>query len=148
MHKKMIMLCLAALLFFPSIILANDLVWNEDLEQAKIEAAKTDKYIFVSFSGSDWCHWCIKLDEEVLSTKEFQCYAEENLVMVLVDFPKRKKQSADQKAKNDELARKYRVRGFPSVALLNPQGELVSMTGYRRGGPDAYIEHLELLINQ
>lgn len=148
MRKRMIMLCLGVLLLIPSTILANDLAWSEDLEQAKIEAVKSNKYIFVSFSGSDWCHWCIKLDEEVLSTKEFQCYAEEKLVMVLVDFPKRKKQSQEQKSKNEDLARQYRVRGFPAVALLSPKGKLVSMTGYRRGGAEAYIEHLELLINQ
>lgn len=147
MYKKWIMLCLATLLLFPSTMLASGLDWSEDLEQAKTVAAETNKYIFVSFSGSDWCHWCIKLEKEVFSTEEFQCYAEEKLVMVLVDFPKRKKQSQDQKLKNEELARKYRVRGFPAVALLNPQGKLVSMTGYRRGGAEAYIEHLENLIN-
>ena len=148
MSKRMIMLCLGILLLIPNITIANNLIWSEDLDQAKVEAAKNNKYIFVSFSGSDWCHWCIKLDEEVLSTKEFQCYAEDKLVMVLVDFPKRKKQPQELKIKNEELARKYRVRGFPSVALLSPEGKLVSMTGYRRGGAEAYIEHLELLINQ
>lgn len=147
MRKKMIMMCLGLLLLIPSSILANGINWTEDLEQAKVEAIETNKYIFVSFSGSDWCHWCIKLDEEVFSTEQFECYAEEKLVMVLVDFPKRKKQSAEQKIKNEELSRQYRVRGFPSVAVLNPQGELVAMTGYRRGGAEAYIEHIELLIN-
>lgn len=148
MYKKLTLICLGLMLLIPNTILANDLTWTEDLEQAKIEAIETNKYIFVSFSGSDWCHWCIKLDTEVFSTKEFQNYAEEKLVMVLVDFPKRIKQSAEQKMKNEELSRKYRVRGFPAVALLNPKGELVSMTGYRRGGAEAYIEHIELLINK
>lgn len=147
MYKKFTLIILGLLLLIPNSILASGLAWTEDLEQAKIEAIETNKYIFVSFSGSDWCHWCIKLDDEVFSSNEFQNYAEEKLVMVLVDFPKRKKQSREQKNKNEELAKKYRVRGFPAVALLNPKGELVSMTGYRRGGPEAYIEHIELLIN-
>lgn len=147
MHKKLIGLCFGLLLLIPSSILANGINWTEDLEQAKIEAKDSNKYIFVSFSGSDWCHWCIQLDKEVFSSKQFQDYAEEELVMVLVDFPKRKKQSPEQKMKNDKLSRQYRVRGFPSIALLNPQGELVSMTGYRRGGADAYIDHVKFLIN-
>lgn len=147
MRKKMLVLCFGLLLLIPSSVFAKGINWTEDLEQAKIEASETNKYIFVSFSGSDWCHWCIQLDKEVFSSEQFQAYAEEKLVMVLVDFPKRKKQSSEQKLKNEELSRQYRVRGFPSVALLNPQGELVAMTGYRRGGAEAYIEHIELLIN-
>lgn len=38
----------------------NGLVWYTNLEKA-LEVAKTEnKPVFLQFSGSDWCKWCIK----------------------------------------------------------------------------------------
>lgn len=148
MNRQWIILIIALLFLFPNIGCATNAQWSNDLELAKIEAKKDNKHIFVSFSGSDWCHWCIKLNKEVLDTQKFLKYADKNLVLVMVDFPKRKKQPSDLKERNDKLASKYGVRGFPSIAILNPEGKLIKMTGYRRGGVEAYIEHLKALISK
>ncbi|HKL22686.1 MAG TPA: thioredoxin family protein, partial [Tichowtungia sp.] len=53
--------------------------WLTDFEEAKKQAAEKNVPILVDFSGSDWCGWCIKLDNEVFSQDEFKDYAEENL---------------------------------------------------------------------
>ncbi|MDY0190970.1 MAG: thioredoxin family protein [Desulfuromonas sp.] len=145
---RLIMLLITFLLLSPSLTLALDSSWLEDLEQAKIIAQQNNKHIFIDFSGSDWCHWCVKMEKEILNTPEFRQFAAENLVLVSVDFPKRKKQSAQQKQRNEELARKYAVRGFPSVAILDSEGELVTMTGYRSGGATNYVEYLKQLLDQ
>ncbi|MEA3465002.1 MAG: thioredoxin family protein [Thermodesulfobacteriota bacterium] len=148
MKKQWIALIIGLLLLVPNLGLAKSSQWFDDLEQAKIEAKKDNKHIFISFSGSDWCHWCIKFNKEVLSSQEFLDYADKNLVLMLVDFPKRQKQSKELKTRNDKLSREYGVRGFPSIAILNPAGKLIKMTGYRRGGAKAYIEHLNALISK
>lgn len=124
----------------------HELKWHTNLEEAQKEAAKTGKPIFADFTGSDWCGWCIKLHKEVLSKKEFIEYAAHNLVLLEIDFPKRKKQDADVKQYNEKLMRKYGVRGFPTILLLDKDGKVINQTGYQDGGPVKYVEHLEKML--
>ena len=65
--------------------------WLTDFEEAGKQAAKEDKAILMDFTGSDWCGWCIKLDKEVFSKKEFLDFASKHLVLLEVDFPRKKK---------------------------------------------------------
>jgi thioredoxin-related protein len=121
--------------------------WETDFEKAKTKAKEENKHILVDFSGSDWCGWCIKLDEEVFSERKFKKYAEENLVLVLADFPRDKSDQSDELQKqNKELSEKYGVRGFPTVYILSSDGKTVAKTGYQAGGPEAYVEHIKKLI--
>ncbi|MEN7973719.1 MAG: thioredoxin family protein [Verrucomicrobiota bacterium] len=121
--------------------------WETDFEKASAKAKAENKHILMDFSGSDWCGWCVKLDKEVFSRKAFREYAKENLILVLVDFPRAKStQSAELKKQNEELKQKFGVRGFPTVYILSPEGKPVAKTGYQAGGPEAYIEHIKKLI--
>jgi thioredoxin-related protein len=122
--------------------------WLTDYEKALKIAEKEDKTVLLDFSGSDWCGWCIKLDKEVFSKEAFKEYAGENLVTVLVDFPREKKQSDEVKKQNRELQKKFGIRGFPTVILLNSEGEKIAQTGYKRGGAEKYVEHLKKLIEK
>lgn len=65
-------------------------------------------------TGSDWCGWCIKLHKEVFSQPEFAAYAKKNLVCVEVDSPIKKKLSVAQQTANDDLAKKYKIEGYPT----------------------------------
>jgi thioredoxin-related protein len=124
----------------------QDLKWLTDYEKAQATAEEKGRYVLLDFSGSDWCGWCVRLDKEVFSKPAFAAFAEKNLVPVLLDFPKRKRQSAEQKKQNVTLLRKYGVRGFPTIILLSPKGEFVAQTGYRPGGAERYVAHLAELI--
>ncbi len=42
-------------------------LWTEDAQEAMTRAATQKKDLLVLFTGSDWCPYCKKLDEEVLS---------------------------------------------------------------------------------
>lgn len=121
--------------------------WETDFEKASAAAGKEGKYMLLDFSGSDWCGWCIRLDKEVFSKDEFKKFAGENLVCVLVDFPKAKEQDDALKAQNKKLAKKYGIRGIPTVIILAPDGALAGETGYQEGGPVKYIEHLKGIID-
>ncbi|MDE0892649.1 MAG: hypothetical protein OSB14_10750 [Planctomycetota bacterium] len=74
--------------------------------------------------------------------------AGKNLVFVSLDFPR------DQKIKdlvpnperNEELKDKYGVRGFPTVLVMTPDGQVFGKTGYRPGGAEPYIEHLDEML--
>ena len=120
--------------------------WKTDFRKAAKEAKESGKYMLLDFSGSDWCGWCVRLDQEVFSKQEFKAYATKNLVCVLLDFPRRKPQSKELKRQNQALMKKHGVRGFPTIIILSPTGQLVARTGYRPGGPGKYVEHLKAVI--
>lgn len=121
--------------------------WLTDFDKAKAEAKENNRHILIDFSGSDWCGWCIKLDKEVFSQPAFKAFADENLVLMLADFPSDKsKQSAELQKQNDKLSKEFGVRGFPTVFILSPEGKIIAKTGYQAGGPEAYVEHIKKLI--
>jgi len=131
-----------------SVAVAAEGPWLTDFEEAKKQAAKEDKAILMDFTGSDWCGWCIKLDKEVFSKKEFLDYAKKNLVLVEVDFPSKKKLSAETKKQNAGLAKKFKVEGFPTIVLTDAKGKKFATTGYQEGGPKAYVKHLGKLLEK
>jgi len=121
--------------------------WATDFETAKKLAVEKKLPILADFSGSDWCGWCIKLDKEVFSQKEFKTFAGDNLVLFMADFPRKKKQDEKIKKQNAELMKKYAVGGFPTVLLMDAEGKVFARTGYERGGATAYVAHLKKLIS-
>lgn len=123
---------------------AAELNWVTDLPKAQEQAKKEGKMVFMNFTGSDWCGWCIKLKREVFDTKEFAQYAAKNLVLVEVDFPRQKKLSPEQKKANDALQEKYRAEGFPTIVVLNKNNkEVWKQVGFMEGGAKAWIAKLE-----
>jgi len=124
---------------------AEELQWQTDLPKAQAQAKTENKLVMMDFTGSDWCGWCIKLNKEVFSTPEFAEYANKNLVPVEVDFPNKKKQSAELKKANDALQKKYEIKGYPTIIVLNGEGKKVGELGYQPGGPKPFIEELEKL---
>lgn len=120
--------------------------WDDDFAAAKVAAAKDKKVILLNFTGSDWCGWCIKLDDEVFSKKDFKNYAKENLILVTVDFPKGERQSKKLKEQNEALAKEYGANGYPTIVLVDSEGKKLATTGYQEGGAEKYVEHLKELL--
>jgi thioredoxin-related protein len=123
---------------------AAELKWLTDLPKAQAQAKTENKQVLLDFTGSDWCGWCIKFNKEVLSTPEFAEYAAKNLVLMEVDFPRKKEQSAELKKANRALGSKYKADGYPTFVVLNKEGkEIGRQEGYSAGGPKAFIAKLE-----
>jgi len=120
--------------------------WLHDYNKAQEEAKANHKLLFLNFTGSDWCGWCIKLDKDIFSQPQFKNYAHDNLVLVELDFPRRKSQPTEEKKQNVQLARQYEVLGFPTIVVLNSNGQKVwQFDGYFPGGPEAFIAQLQKL---
>jgi protein disulfide-isomerase len=120
--------------------LGESLVWQTDYTAAKSAATQQKKYILLDFTGSDWCPYCIKMDKEVFAKPAFSTFADQKLILVKLDFPRRTNQSAAEKSQNQELAKKYGIEGFPTYVLLDPSGkEVRRQVGYMDGGPEAFI---------
>ena len=121
---------------------AEESLWQTDFDAAKSKAKAEKKLLLVDFTGSDWCGWCIKLKQEVFDKTEFTTEVPKQFVLVELDFPRAKKISDELKKQNGTLGWRYKIRGFPTVLVLDPDGELVARTGYRAGGPAEYVKHL------
>ena len=134
-----------AVMVFATSLMAGEDAWMTDHAKA-LEQAKADKKMVVmDFTGSDWCGWCIKLDKEIFSQKEFKEYADKNLVLLKLDFPHRTKLAAALAEQNEKLMQQYQVEGFPTVIVLNSEGKQIGQLGYMEGGPAAFVGALEQL---
>ncbi|MEO5721629.1 MAG: thioredoxin family protein [Chthoniobacterales bacterium] len=118
-------------------------LWRTNYAEAQGEAKANQKLLLLDFTGSDWCGWCQKLKREVFETPEFQDYARHHLVLLEVDFPRRTELAAAQKMQNQLLAQQYRVQGFPTIVILDGDGNVRGALGYTPGGPSAFIAQLE-----
>ena len=114
--------------------------WLTDFEAAKATAKKEQKLILADFTGSDWCHWCKKLKQEVFEKSEFKAWAKENVVLLELDFPRRGKQGNELRKQNRELGERFTIQGYPTILFLDAAGKKVGQMGYAKGGATKWIE--------
>jgi thioredoxin-related protein len=118
--------------------------WLTNFEAAQAQARSEKKMLLINFTGSDWCPPCMMLEREVFAQEKFTDYAAKNLVLLEVDFPRRKQLSAEQRAANEKLAGEYGIEGFPTVIVLDSSGKPLGKFGYSPGlVPDKVIAVLE-----
>ena len=121
--------------------------WTSDFAAAKKQAADEKKSLLVDFTGSDWCGWCIKLNEEVFQHDPFKEGVKDKFVLVELDYPRDKSKLSDEtKAQNEELRKEYAVQGYPTIMLMDEKGRPFARTGYEPGGPENYVKHLDELL--
>lgn len=133
---------------------SQELVWHTDAKKAVEISNKTKKPLLMFFTGSDWCGWCIRLQKEVLKTPEFATWANENVTLLELDFPRRTPQAPEIQTQNNELQGMFQVQGYPTVWFANAGNkdgkinfEKIGSTGYVAGGPSAWIEGANKILN-
>ena len=146
MKNSRIFLALLLTLAFTASAFAGGEGWSDDYAKALAQAKAEKKLVLVDFTGSDWCGWCIKMNDEVFSKPAFKDYAAKNLVLVELDYPHKKQLSDEVKAQNDKLKQQFDVHGFPTLLVVDGDGKEVSkMVGYQKGGPEEFTKKLEAL---
>ena len=141
--------CLIAFSFVTTIACGSE--WQTDYEQALAAAKAAKKCVLLNFTGSDWCGPCIEMKKVVFSKTAFLDYAKTNLVLVEVDYPKRKALSEQLTKQNGRLLHQYDIEssGFPTVILLNPDGKrLGQLEGYGGERPADIIAWVEKLCRK
>ena len=117
--------------------------WMHDIEAAKKKAAAENKDLFIDFTGSDWCTWCIKLNKEVFQHDPFKKGIADDFILVELDYPRdQSKLSKETIAQNAMLYEKYQIQGYPTILLTDADGQPYAKTGYQEGGPESYVKHL------
>ncbi|MQP24562.1 thioredoxin fold domain-containing protein [Flavobacterium sp. LMO8] len=134
----------------------EELTWHTDMSKATDISIKENKPMFLFFTGSDWCGWCIRLQKEVFKTPEFIKWAKENVVLVELDFPRKNNQTEEVKLQNAQLQQQLQVRGYPTVwfvsATKTAEAKInlnaLGSTGYVAGGPQAWLSGANQIIQK
>lgn len=132
------------------------LTWHTDLTKATDISIKENKPLFLFFTGSDWCGWCIRLQKEVFKTPEFVKWAKENVVLVELDFPRKNEQTEAVKMQNAQLQQQLQVRGYPTVWFVSATKtadakvnlNALGSSGYVAGGPQVWIDGANQIIKK
>lgn len=139
----------------------HGLTWYDDITQVYELSKKTGKPVFAFFTGSDWCGWCHKLERAVFEKESFQTWAKEKVILLELDYP-RKKQLPEKLAKqNQDLAAFFKVQGFPTIWLfdinrdttnnrfnIEPYGSLGYPAGSPKGKEDqTFLKNVNKLLN-
>ena len=139
-----------------SIQAQEELTWHTDMSKATDISIKENKPMFLFFTGSDWCGWCIRLQKEVFKTPEFIKWANDNVVLVELDFPRKNNQTEEVKMQNAQLQQQLQVRGYPTVwfvgAVKTAEAKVnltaLGSTGYVAGGPEAWLSGANQIIKK
>lgn len=149
------------LVFFLSTFISTNsfsqekLTWHKNVKEAVELAAKENKKVLLFFTGSDWCGWCRKLQNDVFKTHDFEEWSSD-FILVELDFPRRTAQDPKIKAQNSQLQRLFKVRGFPTIHFVSPEklanGKInlnnLGKTGYVRGGLKEWLKTANKIVNQ
>ena len=107
--------------------------WGYALEQAKSE----NKLIFLDIYAT-WCGPCKRLKANTFTNAEVGNLYNSNFINVALD---------GEKGEGLMLARKYGVRGYPTLLFVDQTGKVVARTaGYH--DPDEFIELGKKVLNR
>ncbi|GAB4182260.1 MAG: hypothetical protein Kow00108_19180 [Calditrichia bacterium] len=99
-----------------------DLDVKQAIQHALERAQETNKHILLMFGGN-WCPWCHKLHQLLLTNETLNEFLNENYILIMIDVGEK-----DTGPINRDLLKKYRVDGFgfPALAVLSVKGELLA----------------------
>lgn len=146
MNLRRFFCLLAACSFLTTVVRGSD--WQTDYEHALATAKAARKCVLLDFTGSDWCGPCIEMEKAVFSQPAFLNFAKANLVLVEIDYPRRKVVSEKVKKQNQLLLHQYSIdkSGYPTVILLDPDGKILGqLEGYGGEQPSDIIAWVEKL---
>jgi thioredoxin-like negative regulator of GroEL len=90
-------------------------------KNATMTRAAAEERLVLAFFTTDWCSWCRRLEADVLSTPAFLAGSSSWLKLVI----------DAEKGDGKDWAKRFHVRGFPTLILLDAQGqEIDRQSGY------------------
>ncbi len=93
--------------------------WHVLVDKAFAESKETGRPIMANFTGKKWCGWCKRLTSAVFEKDEFKSWAEENVVLLELDYPRRTKLPDVLHRQNAGLQQAFKVRGFPTIWVFD-----------------------------
>lgn len=120
----------------------NAATWQYNPRKA-FSLAKTKQKPMLLLFTAQWNTICQSLSSEVFSSKTFNLYAKEKLVICYLDFPRSPLDTSDALRK---LKEKFKIRGLPVLLIFNSDGHVVDqITGYHSGRPVDYFNKIKTI---
>ena len=114
----------------------NDYPWTS-IALDEIINDNTDKLVLVDFE-TEWCVWCDRLDTDTYTDLRVIEFAKKNLISKKIDA---------EKNNGPQQKKKYRVKGYPTILLLDSEGnEIDRIIGYRP--PEEFFNELNRIKNR
>ena len=114
----------------------NDYPWTS-IALEEIINDNTDKLVLVDFE-TEWCVWCDRLDTDTYTDQRVIEFAKKNLISKKIDA---------EKNNGPQQKKKYRVKGYPTILLLDSEGnEIDRIIGYRP--PEEFFNELNRIKNR
>lgn len=118
-------------------------VWEVNPHTAFSLAQRLQRPLLLLFTG-DWNAKCLKLSEEVFTTKSFNDFAKENAVICFLNYPRNRTDAAPSLRRWKE---QFKVMGYPNLLVFDPEGNVVQeITGYKTGRPVTYFNELKGIV--
>lgn len=145
---------LATALFLFSLFIAvfnslegRQINWLTNYDEAIQISRSTSKPIVLLFTGTDWCSWCMRLEEEALNTPDFAEVVGDKFIFVKLDFPLNRKQIPEIANQNKNLKKQFAISGYPTIIIIDSHQRPIGSVGYRPGGGKQYGLHLMRMVD-
>ena len=116
--------------------------WEINPHFAFNRAQREQKPLLLLFTGM-WNAEAMSLSQEVFSTRSFNAYVKENLIICYLSY---EKNYTDTHEALRAIKDKFQVRGYPNIVIFNPNGEVErGIRGYRTGRPVDYFNELKMI---
>lgn len=103
--------------------------WSKKMDVTMKEAKEYDLPVMVLFTGSSWCGYCVKLEEEVLSQPEFKKLASGKMLGIKYECGS----PGDYSSEGKKKAKEFGIGGVPSYIILDKDGKKIGQGGYHKG---------------
>lgn len=124
LKTRYITMFLSVLFLIPVFSMAQ-VDFQKDFNAALKQAAREKKFIVLEISAS-WCPHCWKMSRVVYSDKDFIEFSKSQIFMRFV---------SDTDPEGARLDRKFRVNGYPTLIVLDPNGDEVDRIVGERSAP-------------
>ena len=116
------------------ISMAQSVPTDKEAAAKAAKAAETGLPIVLLFTGTSWCGFCVKLEKEILSKKDFKQGMDGVAIGVKFEF------GSSDFSKSKE-AKTYNITGVPAMVVVDADGKELGRTGYVPGRtPAQYVE--------
>jgi thiol:disulfide interchange protein len=114
---------------------SSGIEWETDYQTALQKASQSSKPIVLDLY-TDWCYWCKRLDEDVWADSAMIAFSEGQVYLKL---------DAEHSEDGRILVEKFKLRGYPTVVILNHRGEEINkIVGYLPA--DKYLQKLKDIL--
>lgn len=136
---------IVVLFLLSTVLMANQQEGWYEFDKGLQASANESKPVLIDFY-TEWCHWCKVLDEKTFADETVKKYMDDHFVRIKVHAEEQNDEQTYQgnTYTSAELARAFRVTGYPALAFLDKNQEIVTLIpGYLP--PEKFINVLKYI---